>query len=169
MIELPITDNLIRLSEERRAKMGVLDKSFTQGQGSLYGFVGEYLALSVIDGELVDTFDYDIISDSVKYDVKTKKVSSQPKPSYDCSVSAYQRKQRCDAYVFCRVMKDLSKGWVLGWMLKDDYFDNSRFLMEGDRDGVYVVRESCYNLPISDLNTFPVREDSAQNQPNNKE
>jgi hypothetical protein len=156
MIECQIDDSLIELSRKRQLKMGVLAKSFTQGRGSLYGFIGEYLALSVVGGELADTFDYDIMSDlTYTYDVKTKKVSSIPKPHYECSVSAYQRRQKCEAYIFCRVLKDMSKGWVLGWMPKDEYFEKSRFLMEGDRDGVYTVRESCYNLPISQLMMFP--------------
>jgi hypothetical protein len=163
MIECQIDDSLIELSRKRQLKMGVLAKSFTRGRGSVYGFIGEYLALDVVGGELSDTFDYDIMSD-LAYDVKTKKVATKPKPHYECSVSAYQRRQKCEAYIFCRVLKDMSKGWVLGWMPKDEYFEKSRFLMEGDRDGLYTVRESCYNLPISELMTFPEDENYVPNQ-----
>jgi hypothetical protein len=51
------------------------------------------------------------------------------------------------------VLKDFSKGWFLGFMPKQEYFDKSKFMKKGDfdPDNGYEVRADCYNLYIEDL------------------
>ena len=81
-----------------------------------------------------------------------------PKNYYDCSVAAFNTKQKCSHYIFTRILNDLSKGWVLGWMSKEDYFTKARFLKKGEQDGDngFIVKADCYNLPIDKLHPIEI-------------
>ena len=105
--------------------------------------VAEYLGV-----EVSNTYDYDLIYHGAKIDVKTKECTSPPKDFYECSVAAYNTKQKCNAYVFTRICQDTC--WILGWMPKQSYFEKATFLKKGqiDPSNNFVVRADCYNLPI---------------------
>ena len=95
----------------------------------------------------------------IKYDVKTKRCTSEPKPYYDCSVANFNTKQQCDRYVFVRVEnknRRWGRAWVLGWLGHDEYFEKSRHLKKGqiDPSNNFVVRADCHNVAISELNKF---------------
>ena len=109
--------------------------------------------LSVLKGEWSNTYDYDILVDGYKVDVKTKQTTVKPKPFYECSVANYNTRQLCDVYAFVRVLKDLSKGWYLGSIKKQDYFSKAVYLRKGDIDpsNNFTVRADCYNLRIQEL------------------
>ncbi len=101
-----------------------------------------------------NTYDYDLVSDCGKrIDVKTKRTNYKPRDYYDCSIAAYNTKQKCDSYVFVRVLNDFSRAWILGEKGKSDYFKEARFLKKGqiDGDNGFRVKSDCYNLKISDL------------------
>ena len=157
MIEVYITDDQIYQAEQRAIEMGAIKNSITKGAGNLAGFVGELIVLDTVGGTMCDTYDYDIIyKDSVKADVKTKRTKVKPKPFYECSIANYNTHQLCDEYVFVRVLNDMSKGWILGWMDKDEYLNRATFMVKGEIDprNNYKVRADCYNLPISELRSF---------------
>lgn len=141
----------------RKAReMGVINNSITEGDGNIAGFLGEEIANSVIGGEINNTYDYDIIKDDVKYDVKTKRCTSEPKHYYECSVAAFNTKQKCDQYVFVRVENKFGRwgrAWILGSYYKDMYFKDARFLKKGKIDGnnKFKVKADCYNMEIRNL------------------
>jgi hypothetical protein len=100
-----------------------------------------------------------VAQDGTKYDVKTKRCTSAPKPFYDCSVANFNTKQKCDRYVFVRIEnknKRWGRAWVLGWMGHDEYFEKARKLTKGQTDpsNGFVVRADCHNVAISELNEF---------------
>lgn len=142
----------------RKAReMGELHNSITKGAGNIAGFLGEEIANSLIGGEINNTFDYDIIKDGVKIDVKTKRCTSEPKPHYDCSIAAYSKKQGCDQYVFVRIENKggrWGRAWVLGCMNKKEFFKRARFMKKGEIDSSngFKVQADCYNLAIEELN-----------------
>lgn len=154
----PISPAMLDEAKQRAASMGVLSQSFTKGEGSIAGFLGESLANQILCGTMVgdESYEYDILADGVRWDVKTKLTSCQPKADYDVSVSYYQQTQECDRYCFCRVRDDYTEGWVLGWMKKRDFFQKARFYEKGwiDPSNGFEVRETCYSLAISQLNSF---------------
>jgi len=110
-----------------------------------------------INAKEQNTYDYDIV-DLVgnKIDVKTKRCNSEPKPHYDCSIAAHGTKQKCDMYVFVRVLNNFSKGWILGKITKDDYFSKAKYHKKGDLDddNKFRYKTNCYNVKISDLDTL---------------
>ena len=148
MIEVQITNSMRETAHDMSSEMGILSRSITRGQGNVYGFLGELVALDVLGGVHQNTMDYDIL-----VDVKTKKTTVKPKPDYDCSVADLTRKQNCDYYAFVRVLSDQSVGWFLGVKKAEQYFTDARYIKKGDYDNSngFTARANCYNMPISAL------------------
>lgn len=153
MIEINITDDMLVKAREKAVEMGKLNNSILNGNGNLAGFIGEQIALFVLGGEWVNTFQYDLIVKGSKVDVKTKQTTVKPLPHYECSITEYNTNQDCDYYAFTRVKKDFSVGWYLGVIKKHHYFKKARYLKKGevDESNNYTVRATCYNLAIEDL------------------
>ena len=154
MKEVVITDDMLVEARRKSVEMGRLHNSITRGSGNLAGFIGEEIAATVLGALSANTYDYDLIMpDGTKIDVKTKRTSVKPLPHYECSVAALNTKQDCDYYAFVRVLNDLSVGWFLGVYPKDLFFQESTLLEKGQKDpsNGFIVKTSCYNLPISHL------------------
>ena len=117
------------------------------------------IVVSVLGGEASNTFDYDIVlDDGTKVDVKTKRTSSPPLPHYSCSVAKFNTRQDCDVYAFVRIKYDLSTGWYLGHISKNDFYLRATEHKRGEHDpsNGFVFRADCYNLPIQDLESYNV-------------
>ena len=154
MIEIEITPEMVDKARIKAEELGTIRNSITKGKGNLVGFLGEAVANCALGGEWVNTYDYDLVlKDGTKVDVKSKTVTSVPQGHYDCSVAALNTKQKCDAYAFVRIKKDLSAGWYLGILEKDAYLEQSVYLHAGDVDpsNNFQVRSNCYNLKINQL------------------
>ena len=154
MIEVKISDEMLIAGRKKATEMGLLNNSILRGGGSVAGFLGEQIVLAVLGGAWQNSYDYDIVlDDGRKVEVKTKQTSAVPLPHYSCSISNFNTKQKCDIYAFTRVLKDFSKGWFLGYMPKEEYFEKAKFMKKGqyDPDNNYEVRADCYNLYIEDL------------------
>jgi hypothetical protein len=157
MIEVEITDEMLRLAWAKSIDMGKIKKSITEGDGNIAGFLGELVANKVLGGTIQNTMDYDIVlDDGTTIDVKTKRCTSAPMPYYECSVAAYNTVQKCDKYAFVRVeyvKTKYTRAWFLGTIDKHKYFEKSRKLYKGQKDGTnwFIVKSDCYNLKIEDL------------------
>ena len=79
----------------------------------------------------------------------------KPKEHYLCSIAAANTKQECEYYNFVRVMEDLSKAWLLGYISKSGFFECAKFGKKGEDDGSgrFKFKADCYNLPILGLTT----------------
>jgi len=138
-----------KLSEE----MGKLNNSITKGKGNIHGFLGEIISANFLNVNTSNTYDYDIVFNDIKIDVKTKRVNTSPKNYYECSIADLNTKQKCDVYIFTRILNDMTKGWLLGYINKKDYFEKATFLTKGsiDPSNNWKVSTDCYNLPINKL------------------
>lgn len=153
--EIQITPEMLERANKKAEELGELKNSITRGKGNVVGFLGEEIANVILKGDIVNTRDYDIVmEDGTKVDVKSKKCSSEPLDHYDCSVASYNTSQKCDEYVFVRVHKDLTKGWVLGKMKKDEFYKNSVEWKRGQYDprNRWHCKADCHSMPISQLN-----------------
>ena len=156
MIEIKITEEMKKSAWRKAREMGEISNSITRGDGNIAGFLGEEVANSIIKGDINNTYDYDIIKNDIKYDVKTKRCTSEPRDYYECSVAAFNTKQRCDHYVFVRIENvngRWGRAWILGAYDKENYFKDARFLKKGKIDGnnKFKVKADCYNMPIKKL------------------
>jgi hypothetical protein len=170
VIEIILTPEEIEYAKELAADMGRLKRSITEGEGNLAGFMGEIATLKVYDARSIHTHDYDLIlADGRTADVKSKRTSVKTPPleGYDCSVAATSIHQKCDLYIFTRVIinnkiEKIPTGtvWVLGHLEKQLYLDDARFLFKGqwDGDNGFRVKANCYNMYINKLNKPVMKE-----------
>lgn len=137
-------------------EMGQLKNSITKGKGNIHGFLGEIIVSKFLGVEINNTYDYDMVFNDTKIDVKTKRVTTSPKDYYECSVADLNTKQKCDVYVFTRILKDMTQGWILGFVNKKEYFSKATFLKKGqvDPSNNWKVSTDCYNLPINKLHNI---------------
>ena len=153
MIEIPINDDYMNRAREKASTVGILQGSITGGTSNVVGAIGEIIVADSIEAKQMNTYDYDLVKDGMRIDVKTKRCNSKPKPFYDCSVALHGTKQDCDAYVFVRILTDLTKAWILGGISKQSFYKEATLYRKGDIDynNGYTFKADCYNLPIEDL------------------
>lgn len=161
MIQVPINEEMVARVASHASAMGTLRNSFTKGEGNVIGFMGEELVLaSLEDSKKEESYDFDIIFEGKRFEVKTKRTTVEPKPHYMCSVSTFNTRQKADYYLFCRVLHKGGSfgdfGWVLGYIPVEEFKRGAVFMRKGDldRDNGYIVRSNCFSVPISDL--YPV-------------
>lgn len=158
MIEVGITAKMLVDARDKAAEMGKLRNSILNGAGNIAGFIGEAIANQVLGGEILNTYDYDLVlSNGTTLDVKTKQTSVKPLDTYDCSIANLNTKQKCDYYCFVRVKNDFTVGWYLGVYPKEQYMLDSVFMKRGtiDPSNGYTVKSDCYNLKINQLKERP--------------
>ena len=153
MKHIKISNDSIVKAKAKASEMGTLRNSITKGAGNIHGFLGEIITAQELKAEESNTYDYDIKLNGSTIDVKTKRVNTSPKSFYECSIAALNTKQKCDFYVFTRILKNMESGWILGYLSKEDYFKKATLLKKGmvDPSNGWTVRTNCYNLPILDL------------------
>ena len=159
MIEVSITEGMLLEAHRMSKEMGRLNNSITKGQGNLCGFLGEIIYNHVVKGDHSNTYDYDLVlDDGTTVDVKTKRTTVTPRPHYMCSVAKQNTRQKCDVYGFARVHTDLSKGWVLGFMPKAEYFEKATEFKKGevDKSNGFRIKANCFDLLVNEL--YPVKD-----------
>lgn len=161
--EVPITPDMLERAHTLATQLGSLKNSIREGEGNLVGFLGEECFLAAFPkATRENSFDFDIRLGDKRLEVKTKDRTVRPQPDFEVSVSAYNKNQKADYYVFVSLFRQgrvFYRGYLLGFMKPAEYLMNASFLREGmiDPSNQFTVRASCYNLPIHKLNRFTVR------------
>ena len=153
MITIPIDTHMVEEATRLAAEIPVLRNSIRSGEGTIYGVLGELMYIQACGGERQNTYDYDVVMDDTHtVDVKTKCVTTEPRPHYDCSVAAIASQQDCDRYAFIRVLKDMTQGWYLGSLTTEEFYDKARYMEagKGDDSGWSPIID-CYSVMISEL------------------
>ena len=156
MKEVTVTGGQLIRARQKAVEMGRLANSITNGAGNLAGFIGEVVVADELNAKHDNTYDYDLtLNNTTRVEVKTKRCNSKPLDTYDCSISAHGTKQKCDMYVFVRVLNDFSKAWILGKIMKDEYFEKAKYHKKGelDPDNKFRFKADCYNVKIHQLDT----------------
>lgn len=154
--KIPVKPEWLTQAKLDAQNMGKLRASITNGEGNLAGFVGEIVVQNLLGAIRSNTYDYDLLLGDKLIDVKTKRCTSKPLPNYECSVAAFNTKQKCTHYIFTRVLEpDYSTCWVLGYLEKEEYFNVSRFCEAGTVDEKdhrgWTFKADCYNIEIGQL------------------
>lgn len=130
-----------------------LNNSIMEGRSNIYGALGEVVIRDCFGGRIVGDFDYDLIIDSLRVDVKTKKTTVRPRPEYNCSV--VHLNQDCDYYLFVRILSDLTKAYLLGYLSRDEMRQKATFNRKGEIEThIFNFRADCYNVRVDKLNEF---------------
>lgn len=153
MIQVKITPSIISRAKKKAATVGNLQGSITGSLSHVVGAIGEIIVADVMGADESNTYDYDLVRDGERIDVKTKRCNTRPFPHYDCSVAAHGTNQNCDSYVFVRILTDTSRAWILGSIPKPDFYTRATKYKRGDIDPTngFTFKADCYNLPISEL------------------
>lgn len=156
MREVDIRNEQVELARTRAKDLGVLKHSFMKGERNVVGFLGEILVAEYIKADIENTYDYDLVKRGIKIDVKSKRCTSIPQLHYECSVPAYNTRQKCDFYVFVRILEDYKKAWILGIIGKKSFFNKAILRKKGftDTSNNMTFKEDSYNLAIKDLLDF---------------
>ena len=164
MVEIEVTQDILARAKRKAASVGVLQGSITGGLSNVVGAIGEVVVRDLLDAEEVNTYDYDLIKNGVRIDVKTKRCNTKPRDNYDCSVAAHGAKQDCDKYVFVRILCDMSRVWILGEITKGRFYSEATPHKKGDVDlsNGFVFKADCFNLPISKLEKLNAEESTSQ-------
>ena len=156
MIEIRIKPEQLELAKKKAKELGILKHSFMRGERNVVGFLGEILVADYLKADISNTYDYDILKSGIKIDVKSKRCTSKPLLHYDCSVAAYNTKQKCDFYVFVRILDNFQLGWILGIIRKENFFKKSSLIKAGyvDESNNMQFKVDTYNLSINNLLCF---------------
>lgn len=159
MIEVQISKDMIAEALDRASKVPALRNSDTQNHGTKIAALSDLMVEKTWGGRIVSdmSFDFDWISPKLYlFEIKAKERNVVPQPWHNCAVKEYNTKQRCDYYLFTSIFADYSRGWILGYVSKKDFFEQARFFEKGQvdddpRGDKYVFPSSCYNLKIEQL------------------
>lgn len=166
MIEIIITADMIKKSQDKADKVKFdanknLNKFGSEKNRTLIGYLGEQLVLHHLKTATdVDDYEYDLLYNETKVEVKTISCKFKPRPDYLCTVNSCHdvgtHKQSADYYIFTRVLNDLSVGWILGNIKCEDFFKKGKFIAKGSEAiaGISFDKANATVLPISELNAM---------------
>ena len=159
----------VLLDQVERAKnlysFDELKGSVTKGEGNIFGALGEIIIYDIYKskGSIVDfnsTYDYDMIIDGHKVDIKSKKYTSRFTPSikWNLNISDYNTNQKCDYYFFVGISDNLEVAYLYGYIKPELFYKVSAFNKKGEIDpngnGIFRFKGDCHNINISQLEKF---------------
>ena len=153
IIYIPTTEEMKAEAQRKADELAGLNNSIRAGAGNFAGFLGELAVNELLEGELANTYDYDIRVRDVTIDVKTKECKSIPYPDYEASVADYNTTQACDWYAFARTPHEFDVVWFCGMMKKNEYYEGSRFMKQGwiDPSNGMRIRADCWNMRYTEM------------------
>jgi len=163
LIQVPITSNMLQEAQDR-FDFGVLNGSITNGAGNFAGALGEIAAIHYLRSkgyrvEDTSTYDYDIIVNGHKVDVKTKRQKQKPLDHNRVAVSSWNTKQKCDFYFFATALYDHSYVYLNGYYQKKAFFVEADFKRKGEKDpeggnSSFVFSHDCYVMHNYQIHKF---------------
>jgi hypothetical protein len=159
MIRLNISPEQLQRAKEMY-EFNALKNSVTEGKSNIYGAIGEVMVYDyfkdTFDVELENTFDYDLLINGKRIEVKTKKTSNiVVNEEYNVNIFATSIKQMCDYYFFTIVTDDFKVCYLLGYLRRFDFYKIATFAKKGEPDGPnFNFRADSYSVKIKDLIKF---------------
>lgn len=153
--DAPIRDSARQEAEQ----LGNLRGSIENGDGNFAGLLAEFVVADSIGAVRRPTYEYDIVRNDVSIDVKTKRRTVKPKPSYEASIADYNTEQGADVYYFTSYNTDSNVFSLLGYVTTDNYYQMATFHEEGDydADNNFTFKADCYNLRYDKLRQCDLR------------
>jgi len=158
MIEVRISKEILEKSKIRSKKIGIYSNSAGEGEGMLAGVLGEEIVSEYFKTSLSNTFDYDIIINGLKCDVKTMTTRFNP---YKNDINNYwvrvtNPNQKNDLYIFVFIDITFNYAYLIGWLEHDLFRQQAVFRNKGDFCHGFNYKWSCYEVPVSILKHFPI-------------
>ena len=137
-----------------------LKNSISKGESQLHGAVGELLVKEFLElrenhVDYIGHFDYDLICNGKKIDVKTIKTDKEPNDEFNANISAFNHTQQTDFYLWCAVSLDMIYGYVIGYLDKDEFYKIAELKKKGEIDwGDWVFKSDTYTTKIKNIKKF---------------
>jgi len=164
LVERTITEETLNYAKKKLATVtktsDQLSKFGSERTRIYEGYIGEKLVMDLLKIEDHDTFDYDTISrKGKKIDIKTVSCKSKPLPHYLVTVNSHDltgvHKQKADYYIFVRITEYYTKGWILGYMPCDEFWEKGTFVPKGTDFGPFQFEKANATvMEIKDLYQF---------------
>jgi hypothetical protein len=129
-----------------------LKNSITKGESQLHGAVGEVITMEFLRSKGKEVkyegdYNYDLISNGKKIDVKTIKTDKEPTDEFNANISAF--------YLWCAVSLDMSYGYVIGYLEKDEFYKIAELKKKGEIDcGDWTFKSDTYTTKIKNIKKF---------------
>ena len=122
-----------------------LKNSIKEGEGNLLGAIGEIVAFDYYEQQdkLVihsGDFNFDLLIDGSKIEVKTMEVNATPKEYHECNVSLYNAEQKCDYYLFLNVDSNHSTAFIKGYVSKERFKKIRQLRLKGEKNGSFEYK-----------------------------
>ena len=172
MLEVNITEKMIETAKHKVNGVKLQSSSISSKFGYnhnriLVGYLGEQIVLDYLKtAKDVDNYQYDLIYNNLKLEVKTISCKFKPKPDYLCTVNSHDSsgmaKQDADYYIFTRVLNDMSKGWILGYISCKEFYEIGTFIPKGTKvtNGIEFSKANATCLEINKL--YKVKGDKSE-------
>jgi len=174
MKQLHFDTAMIALAVDEARRVGKLEQSIINGDGTTAGKLGEIALARYLGADLMDSRDFDLkYMKDIRIEVKTKRRTTDPHENFAVTVDARNVRQKCDYYAFISItFKERKRDkyfspmriWFLGYIRKHDFFKKATLVNKGtyQPENNFTVREDHYALPISQLNTITIGENNGQ-------
>ena len=144
MIKLEITPGQIERAKNLYS-FNALKNSIKSGEGNLTGAIGEIVAFDYYEQQdkLVihsGDFNFDLLIDGSKIEVKTMECNTPPKDHYECNVSLFNAEQDCDYYLFVDVDSNHSTAFIKGYVSKERFKKIRQLKKQGEKNGSFEYK-----------------------------
>lgn len=155
MIKLEITPGQIERAKNLYS-FNALKNSIKNGEGNLTGAIGEIVAFDYYEGQdkLVihsGDFNYDLLIDGSKIEVKTSECNVLPKDYHSCNVSLFNAEQDCDYYLFIDVDSSHSTAYIKGYVSKERFKKIRQLRLKGEKNGRFENKCDTFFILNSQL------------------
>jgi len=137
-----------------------LKNSITKGESQIYGAIGEVLAMEFLrsrgkEVKYEGDYNYDLISNGKKIDVKTIKTDKEPNDDFNANISAFNSSQQTDFYLWCAVSVDMTYGYVIGYLDKNEFYKIAELKKKGEIDwGQWTFKSDTYTTKVKNIIKF---------------
>ena len=162
IVEVKFTDDMVARAKAKAKSLGSINNSIRKGKGNIVGYLGEEIVAHYMKADIIsndegtEKYNYDLVKDGKKIEVKSKERTVPPKGYYDASVAETSRHQKTDIYVFTSIQcngGEPVRAWICGQKDAKEYFEQARFYAKGDIDpsNKFEVLTDMHNMPYKDL------------------
>ena len=155
MIKLQITESQIKRAKKLYS-FNKLKNSIKNGEGNLTGAIGEIVAFDYYEGQdkvVIHSgdFNFDLLIDGSKIEVKTMECNSPPKDHYECNVSLFNAEQDCEYYLFVDVDSNHSTAYIKGHISKQRFKKIRQLRLKGEKNGSFEYKCDTFIVLNSQL------------------
>jgi len=96
----------------------------------------------------VESPHFDFEYKSFKFEVKGIGCNQEPEPHWEATVMEYQKDRKATHFIFNRIRNDFKVGWVLGFVSKEDFYDQARLAEKGTKNQNFTYDNDRHCIEI---------------------